>query len=186
MGRRHPDLRFMPGYFVFPDGKLDQSDYDDLDLVVETFHLHNFAPIKGVFNTLTSRLAAIHIMAAMRECHEETGFALAIEDTIPFFENLHCIAQAITPKSSPIRFDTRFFLGEGDRFQPKAAPSGELVDVDWYPVANILRSPHLADVTEFVLKEALRHWSGNHVADAVVPALTYDEGDVIITRDEVI
>lgn len=159
MGKRHAKMKFIPDAFVFPGGKLDP---DDLKARPAT----PLAPAAG-FGAKTQALA----MAAIRETFEETGLILAGPGDVgeasgpswahfhqhglaPRLDTLSCIARAITPASSPIRFHARFFAATATDLQGKLAGSGELEELDWYSLTQALKLP-IIDVTEFVLREVL-------------------------------
>ena len=67
------------------------------------------------------------------------------------------VCRAITPVSSPKRFNTRFFLADGADMGGSLLGDGELEDIAWRPVEKMW-SMEIVDVTEFVLREALRRW----------------------------
>jgi hypothetical protein len=77
----------------------------------------------------------------------------------PAFERMDYICRAITPVSSPKRFNTRFFLADGSAVEGSLLGDGELEDLAWRPVERMW-SMALVDVTEFVLREALKRWQG--------------------------
>lgn len=143
LGKRRDDLKFMPGKYVFPGGRLDaddktmtaarelrQSEIDKLLL-----------DMKGHRSAARARGLA---MAAVRETFEEAGLIIggaappSAPDVAPPAENpsldspaartwrqfqahgfvpdlapLTFLARAITPPGRPRRFDTRFFCVEG-------------------------------------------------------------------------
>ncbi len=174
MGRRAPKHDFLPDVFVFPGGQVDQSDRGPhhkrrrLDGMVER-------KIGGS----TNRAHAI-AAAAIRETFEETGLALLETtggdnptklprrpgpgehtsgawpglDLVPTFDVLDYVGRAITPAASPKRFDTHFFAANAAHAKGDLKGNGELLDLDWYPLADALKLP-LIDVTELIL---------NHVA----------------------
>ena len=163
MGRRHSRMRFVPDAFVFPGGKLDPED-------VKARPATSLAT-RG-FGARTQALA----MAAIRETFEETGLLLASpgdvgdeagepwahfrsEGIAPRLDALSCLARAITPAGSPIRFHARFFAASANALQGKLAGSGELEELDWYPLSDALKLP-VIDVTEFVLLEIGRRSAG--------------------------
>ncbi|HEY4343721.1 MAG TPA: NUDIX domain-containing protein [Parvibaculum sp.] len=176
MGKRHKKMKFVPDAFVFPGGKLDP---DDLKARPAT----PLAPAAG-FGAKTQALA----MAAIRETFEETGLILAGPGDVgansgpswshfhglglaPRLDTLSCLARAITPASSPIRFHARFFAAAADDLQGTLAGSGELEELDWYPLSQALKLP-VIDVTEFVLREVL----AGHAASATrarIPLFSY-------------
>lgn len=176
MGKRHAKMKFVPDAFVFPGGKLDP---DDLKARPAT----PLAPTAD-FGVKTQALA----MAAIRETFEETGLILASPGDVgagsgpswahfhqqglaPRLDTLSCLARAITPASSPIRFHARFFAAAAADLQGKLAGSGELEELDWYPLTQALKLP-IIDVTEFVLREVL----AGHAATATrtrIPLFSY-------------
>jgi 8-oxo-dGTP pyrophosphatase MutT (NUDIX family) len=143
LGKRRDDLKFMPGKYVFPGGRLDaddktmaaarelrQSEIDKLLL-----------DMKGHASAARARGLA---MTAVRETFEEAGLiiggvaAASAPEIAPPAENpsldspaakswrqfqshgfvpdlapLTFLARAITPPGRPRRFDTRFFCVEG-------------------------------------------------------------------------
>ena len=82
--KRNQDLRFHGGYWVFPGGRIDPSDYPD-------------------GGTHDEAVAAKR--AAVREAEEEAGVEVAVDD-------LGFAIHWTTPLDSPIRFSTWFFAAE--------------------------------------------------------------------------
>jgi 8-oxo-dGTP pyrophosphatase MutT (NUDIX family) len=172
LGKRHEALKFMPGKFVFPGGKLEPGDRrmniaGPLDARVETRLLKGRA---GSDPTFARALA----LAAIRETFEETGHvvgsdefggperpppawgAYAAHKRLPDLQDLHFIARAITPPARPRRFDTRFFALDARavtaRLEGFAHADAELVELAWvrFDEAEKLDLP---DVTRQVLAE---------------------------------
>ncbi|MEZ5925008.1 MAG: NUDIX domain-containing protein [Hyphomicrobiaceae bacterium] len=126
-GRRRPDLKFAPGKYVFPGGRVDVSDVrlrtaeelpsSEIDKLL--------VDMKGRPSPARARALAL---AAIRETFEETGLVIgARTDELrptrapgwqafyatgyaPALSQLVMMARAITPKASPRRFDARFFM----------------------------------------------------------------------------
>jgi 8-oxo-dGTP pyrophosphatase MutT (NUDIX family) len=161
MGRRHARMKFVPDAFVFPGGKLDP---DDLSARPATLLRDN-----ALFGAKTKMHACALAMAAIRETFEETGLILAkpgdvgaesgpgwahfrAEEIAPDLAALSGLARAITPRESPIRFHARFFATDAKHLYGTLKGSGELEDLDWYPISHALKLP-VIDVTEFVLHE---------------------------------
>jgi len=70
---------------------------------------------------------------------------------------LDFICRAITPTYSKRRYNTRFFLANGELAHGELGGSGELLDLGWRGLDQ-LRTLGLVDVTQFVMREALRRW----------------------------
>ena len=127
MGKRHEGLKFMPGKFVFPGGRIEAGDRS----MAVTGALHPRAEqalMAKVTRPSTQRCRAL-ALAAIRETFEETGLLLGTKDyggpdkvpagtawsgfqergVFPDLEALHFIGRAITPPKRVRRFDTRFF-----------------------------------------------------------------------------
>jgi 8-oxo-dGTP pyrophosphatase MutT (NUDIX family) len=157
MGRRDASLRFMPGYLVFPGGRVEPSDKH----ISEKDHL-----ARACGQTLQAELggAALpqsYARAALRECVEETGLDLAQH----LEGNLTYIARAITPPHLSMRYDTRFFLAT---VAPSAQPplpqtqgDGELLQPDWFSLHDLASEP-LHHVTQAVLKHGLQGVLATH------------------------
>ncbi len=168
MGRRAPRHRFLPELYVFPGGRLDPEDShaaaaNALQPDVATRLARHSSPRKAF------GLA----MAAVRETYEETGLLIGapingqaeLPDSwqhfyetgqAPALAHIDFIARALTPPPSPIRFNARFFIIDGDHAEGRLGGSGELLDLDWYPLAELEKLP-LADVTQFVIDTAPDH-----------------------------
>jgi 8-oxo-dGTP pyrophosphatase MutT (NUDIX family) len=175
LGRRSAQLRFMPGYYVFPGGRLDPADRKP-----SGFPEPPAEDLAAEADGMTRRLLAALRRAALRELWEETGLLLAEGPTTrhlqdqaadlpravwehyrahaatPAFGALRLIARAITPTWSPVRFHSRFFLCHTDQLtlHGQLAGDGELEDLRWQPVAETTPLP-MADVTRAVLDQAL-------------------------------
>lgn len=186
MGRRHSRHAFIPDAFVFPGGKLDAADRQVL--------CPNGPDLAPGMDPLTRALAA----AAIRETFEETGLVVGCpgdpgtaEGTwgefrarglAPDLAGLSLMARAITPPESPIRFHARFFLADGRKASGNIEGSGELLDLDWYPVARALALP-VIDVTEFVLGE-IRARSGQTRRHGPVAFWRYRLGKPVLSYED--
>lgn len=156
LGRRNPALKFMPGKFVFPGGRVDPLDrripvYGTLDSESERRLL---ARVTRPGATRARALA----LAAIREIFEETGLLLGTREAgapeglpeswqafaragvFPNLEGLTFVARAITPPRLPRRFDTRFFLADASevahREEGVVGPDAELVETAWLTFAE--------------------------------------------------
>ncbi|MES1991259.1 MAG: NUDIX hydrolase [Pseudomonadota bacterium] len=178
MGRRHAKMKFIPDAFVFPGGKLDAGD----------MLARPATRLSCVEHFGTDAKAQGLAMAAVRETFEETGLLLAKTGDVgtaggkgwedfrtsgiaPDLGALEGLARAITPRQSPIRFHARFFMTTADRLTGTLKGSGELEDLDWYPLSAALGLP-VIDVTEFVLHE-VRDIFLNGIRRARAPLYSY-------------
>lgn len=161
MLRRHAKASFMPGYFVFPGGIVDDVDAsamaDELPAVGE----HRLALPAGGF---------AHAVAALRECHEECGlwFGSAAPDARWHTTALHPWAHWISPRGLTQRFDTRFFVAQAPAQQTPAHDARETDALCWVRPAEALQSAELqlAFVTRRLLQSLLPYRSVAEVLDA--------------------
>lgn len=188
LGRRHRSHRFLPDIYVFPGGRLDAADSRPSgfpESVAQGLH-EQWQP------SARRRPALAFLRAAIRETFEEAGLLVAREGVlaaphaqrddvwqafrrsgvVPGFEAVAFICRAITPASSPRRYDTRFFLAEASPDAADPTGDGELEDLRWWPLAETERLG-LVDVTEFVLQEALARRRARSRPLPPVPLLCY-------------
>lgn len=197
MGRRHPDLKFMPGKFVFPGGRLERSDRfmttaSELSADVEV-RLSN-----RVARPSESRGRAL-ALTALRETYEETGLVIGTRSDIvarkravpagwsPFVEasilpNLGAMAfigRAITPPRRPKRFDTRFFAIDRRHVCLEAegfvGPDKELVELAWVDI-EAARELELPRITLIMLEELEHRESHGPSGDVPVPFYREERG----------
>lgn len=179
LGRRLPHLRFMPGVYVFPGGAIDREDRLSWSIESES-------------EALPPRLLS-SARAALRETWEETGVLIgrpgaanaapdsrtAIEDAYrdsrltARMTLLSYVGRAITPSFSPRRFNTRFFVVEGEHAFGDPKASAELEDVGWHPIGRRPPDPPLREVSRFMLARALALRSGTAEGE---PPLFYWKG----------
>jgi 8-oxo-dGTP pyrophosphatase MutT (NUDIX family) len=105
--KRTPKARFMGGVWVFPGGAVDSEDGED---------------------------ARAHLLAAVRELHEEAGVTLEDPALLVRF------SRWITPEQVQIRFDTHFFLAELPAGQEPRIDGQECVDLGWFTPADALEA----------------------------------------------
>ncbi|WP_406870655.1 NUDIX hydrolase [Thioclava sp. 'Guangxiensis'] len=138
MGQRGAGASFMPHKFVFPGGRLDDTDHD--------------APFQSLDAQCQRRLgpqAGALIRCGLRELTEETGLELDRAQDLRF------VFRAITPPRRSRRFDARFLMGPASALRQTAQPlppDGELSHLTWVPLAEARRLD-LPFVTELVLAE---------------------------------
>ena len=109
--RRNPELVFAPDCWVFPGGKVEQSELDDAQGKLETANRS----------------------AAVRECFEETGIALDINDLLP-------ISHWTTPKIRVKRFATQFYLCQLKSDARVTIDDSEIVEYRWQSANDALES----------------------------------------------
>jgi 8-oxo-dGTP pyrophosphatase MutT (NUDIX family) len=122
--RRSQQVRFMPGAWVFPGGRLDEED----------------GPGMGDDPELAQ--AAFRVCAA-READEEVGITLPDPEVLVWFSHW------ITPQGLPHRFDTRFFLAPvPDEANP--VPDGQEVEAArWISPSDAIRANESDEMTIF-------------------------------------
>jgi 8-oxo-dGTP pyrophosphatase MutT (NUDIX family) len=180
-------MGFLPGIHVVPGGRVDPPDVEPVDSD-EVPHPAVAAALRGGGS---KRPPVAFLNAALRETLEETGLlvgrplvALAAEamtapatelarayraaGLAPGYARFDYLCRAITPVTSRRRFNTRFFLADGDDASGQLGGNGELEDLRWQPAAR-LDELTLVDVTEYVLKVALERWR-NRVHVGLMPA----------------
>lgn len=175
VGKRHDNVIFMPGKFVFPGGRVDATD-NRIPVAAEIPKVLEKKLTSGSPKIAPARARALAI-AAIREACEETGLCLGrkvprmngtagklIGEWKPFADagllpdpsGLFLIARAITPPGRVRRFDTRFFTADASaiahRVEGVVHADAELVELVWVEIG----SQPLADahqMTKMVLRE---------------------------------
>ena len=196
VGKRHANVVFMPGKFVFPGGRVDKADH----------RIPVAAPIPGELEAnllkgspkITASRARSLAIAAIREACEEIGLCLgrkahsptakldgpwapfADEGLLPDPSSLFLIARAITPPGRVRRFDTRFFTADASaithRVEGVIHADAELVELVWVEIG----SQPLADLHPMtknvlgVLEKRLASGPLRH--DAAVPFFHFHDG----------
>lgn len=143
MIERAKTMKFAPGAFVFPGGKVDPSD-------MRNWRWQGITTGRGVFRDFSFRVAAI------RELFEEAGILLSNKavDTssltmAPFsqmirqarikldIENLVPFAHWVTPEPMPRRFDTHFYLAPHNG-QEAVHDGNEAISFRWVNPKRVL------------------------------------------------
>jgi 8-oxo-dGTP pyrophosphatase MutT (NUDIX family) len=186
MGRRRSKAAFLPDIYVFPGGRVDAADIAASRSLPQP---------RDLVDRLTRRCRSARglalAIAALRETYEETGLLLAdpevpaprvrldaplwrayAEATAgPALGRLRYVARAITPTTSPRRFNTRFFMIDATFAHGTLLPESELLDLRWVRITEAKDKLDVVDVTEFVLATVRRHLAGE--ADERVPLWHY-------------
>jgi 8-oxo-dGTP pyrophosphatase MutT (NUDIX family) len=162
MGMRGAKHRFMPNRLVFPGGAVDRADLT--------------APCASPLSSRTEhalrKKANAHLahgigIAAARELAEETGLSLGHP---PALAGLDYLARAITPASSPIRFNARFLAVPAEAVSGALGGDGELEELRFYEVQEAM-ALDLAAPTRRML-ERLQTWLGMSEAERAAQAHT--------------
>lgn len=181
MGRRARKAVF-GGVFVFPGGKVDAADRS-------VGFASDLAPDVLTRISKDQRRARGFSVAAVRETFEETGLLLAGPADIgstkhetwmdfaarglaPDLGKLGYVGHAITPSKRKARFNARFFFAWAEEMSGELGSSGELSDLDFFPLSEALKLP-LVDVTEFMLLEVQRRHVENLAPREKYPFFSY-------------
>jgi 8-oxo-dGTP pyrophosphatase MutT (NUDIX family) len=196
VGKRHDNVVFMPGKFVFPGGRVDKTD-NRVPVAASMPEELEANLLKGSPKISPSRAKSLAV-AAIREACEETGLCLGrkVNGSVPKLEGtwkpfadagllpdpsgLFLIARAITPPGRVRRFDTRFFTADASaithRVEGVIHADAELVELVWVE----LGSKPLADLhpmTKNVLGELEKRLAGGPLRhDAPVPFFHFYNG----------
>lgn len=181
MGRRGSKAVF-GGVYVFPGGKVDAADRQ-VGFASDLSH--------GDLQRISKdeRRARGFPMAAVRESYEETGLLLAGKGALgrtthpswseiggqglaPDLGKLGYVGHAITPAKRKVRFNARFFFAWAEDMTGTLGGSGELADLDFFPLDEALKLP-LVDVTEFMLQEIQRRADDNLTPRETYPFFSY-------------
>ena len=155
VGKRHDNVVFMPGKFVFPGGRVDKAD-NRVPVAAPIPQELELNLLRGSPKITPSRARSLAI-AAIREACEETGLCLGrmregsarldgpwqpFSDAglLPDPSGLFLIARAITPPGRVKRFDTRFFTADASaiahRVEGVIHPDAELVELVWVELGS--------------------------------------------------
>ncbi len=173
MGKRSPKLKFMPGKFVFPGGRVDPED----GRMLAAGALSPRAEMRLMSRTvrMTPQRCRALAMAAIRETFEETGLMIGSADygrpdrapagiwsefadqgLFPTPDALTYVARAITPPRRPRRFDTRFFVAPfesvGGKVERQIGPDAELTELVWVDIEEAV-GLDLPTITQVILAE---------------------------------
>lgn len=189
MGRRDKSLKFMPGMFVFPGGRVDRADRfaphtGALDAASRDRLLED---MKGKASEGRARALAL---TAIRETYEETGILLGAPGTpsrpprgdwagfaehgvLPDLSAITFFARAITPPKRPRRFDTRFFTATADAIGHQLSfenrPHKELGELQWIELEEA-KNLDMPAITGVILEElGHRIDNGRLARDTPVP-----------------
>lgn len=200
LGRRRPDLAFMPGRYVFPGGRVDPADrHIAVEQDLEPRNLKNLmVAMKGNRSPARARALAL---AAVRETFEEAGLLIGVprggarppkaqvwqqffsHGYRPALTPLTFFARAITPPGRPRRFDTRFFCVSADAVAHRVATAdGELSDLEWHSIEEA-RDLELPNITRVVLEDLAERIAAGALQKCDVPVPFYHRRNGTFHRD---
>ncbi|GLK75444.1 NUDIX hydrolase [Methylopila jiangsuensis] len=188
MGKRHEAVRFMPGKYVFPGGRVEADD--GRVNIAGAYSPHVERRLQAQVRRPSISRARAYGLAALRELAEETGLLIgeretgafiarndawapfAEADVFPSLEGLHFVARAITPPGRPKRFDTRFFAADAalvaHRIDGVVTPDAELVDLVWVSFTEAAELD-LPPITRMILNDLQRRIDDGLERDLAVP-----------------
>ena len=191
-GRRPGHVKFMPGVWVFPGGAIDPGDRREWR-------------VEEGGDGLPGRLAQ-SARAALRETWEESGVLVGKYSSSPTalghgmtpieaayadaglaasLDSLTYVGRAITPTRVFRRFNTRFFLADGDAVFGDPVSTDELEEVGWHPIGRRPLDP-FRDVTQFMLTRAIALRDGTAPSDAPLFCTVGGERRVRVCREAVL
>jgi 8-oxo-dGTP pyrophosphatase MutT (NUDIX family) len=189
MGKRNPNLRFMPGKYVFPGGRVDAGD----KTMTASGALSPRAEMRLMASAprMTPLRCRALAMAAIRETFEETGLMIghgdfgkpefapdgvwqefADQGMFPTPDALMFVARAITPPRRPRRFDTRFFVAPmtavGGKVERVFDADAELTELVWVTLDEATKLD-LPMITQVIIEELKERISAGIERDLPVP-----------------
>lgn len=180
MGKRHESLKFMPGKFVFPGGRVEPQDYLATAgcQIPKPITEKLLRRVKGISHPQRA-YALAH--AALRETQEETGIELCGQTNrrdgrnvlSPMLCCLSFLARAITPPRRPRRFDTRFFTISAERISGKSRIlDGEFTTIEWFTLSEA-RQQDLPIITRIILDDLEERLKADRFHDLNAPVPFY-------------
>lgn len=156
VGKRHDNVVFMPGAFVFPGGRVDPND-NKITVAAPIPAALEARLLQGSPKISPARARAL-ANSAIREACEETGLCLGKPangvaakfegswkpfgdaNLLPDPSSLYLIARAITPPGRVKRFDTRFFTADASAITHRVPgivhADAELVELAWVEIGS--------------------------------------------------
>lgn len=188
MGKRNEGVKFMPGKFVFPGGRVEPED--GRVNIAGAYADHVERRLLEQVRRPSFTRARAYGLAALRELAEETGLLVGLPgtglfeprsaawkvfadaDVFPSLDGLHFIARAITPPGRSRRFDTRFFAADASVVSAKVegvvTPDAELVELVWVSFADA-RKLDLPAITRLIVDDLAKRLDDGLERDLPVP-----------------
>jgi len=191
-GRRPGHVKFMPGVWVFPGGAIDLEDnhpwrVEDGGAALpprlvrcaraalrETWE--ESGVLVGRRNPTTgSAIKATHGLRPIETAYAERGVTASLDA-------LRYVGRAITPTPVFRRFNTRFFLADGEAVFGDPVSTDELDYVGWHPIGRRELTP-FRDVTQFMLARAMELRAGTASAEAPLLCTVRNKRRVVVCRE---
>lgn len=181
MLKRHADLVFVPGAYVFPGGAVDTADravghdpfvvaairecfeeagallaYVDGDRFVDLHDEAAAVRFRGYRDAVHAGRLTIHDLCELE------GLRLAVDALQP-------VSRWVTPPRSPRRFDTRFFVARAPSNQAFLHDDRETTASEWVRPCDALERFRAGDI-ELILptERSLQMLAGAHSVDALL------------------
>jgi 8-oxo-dGTP pyrophosphatase MutT (NUDIX family) len=180
MVRRNDKVAFMAGAYVFPGGRVDETD-------VERAQTMQVREPSRRFSDLTPEEELPYRIAAVRELEEEAAVRVDAAALVP-------IAHWVTPEIETRRFDTRFFLVEMPSGQQARHDEREMTALAWLSPNDAVTGAIRGDLmlpppTWTTLKRLARHrtlselfaWAVETPIARVQPQFLRDETRTMLT-----
>jgi len=190
MGKRHENMAFQPGKYVFPGGRIDPGD----QRIAVGGDLRPEILAKAAIGITPARARGL-ALAAIRETFEETGVLVGtraaeiprtrspawteffVHGVVPELHRLDYIGRAITPPNRTRRFDARFFMTDDEAIAHvlESAENTELLEPCWVTFAQA-RALDLPSITRRMIGEAESRLSDGPDASRPVPFFRFRRG----------
>ncbi len=146
MVRRHDDIDFAGGTYVFPGGKVDPEDLKNKVRVPgfpDGYSKLIVTAVREVFEESQLMIGDPHLInphldalisneITVTDLIANNGVEKFVDYVIPF-------ARWITPRIFPKRYDTRFFLARAPENQIAVPDDHEIVDIKWAEPLDFIR-----------------------------------------------
>jgi 8-oxo-dGTP pyrophosphatase MutT (NUDIX family) len=192
-GRRPKTVKFMPGVWVFPGGAIDPEDKRPWRVETAGSHLPPVlarsarAALRETWEeagVLVGRHAAPPPPAEDRRRLNPVEAAYAERGVSAAIDVLTYIGRAITPTPVFRRFNTRFFLADGDAVFGDPESSDELEDVGWHPIGHKELAP-FRDVSQFMLARAVAVREGTAPPEVPLFCTVRSKRRILVCREAV-
>ena len=145
MVRRHQDINFAGGAYVFPGGKVDEEDLSkniSLPLFPPDYNQFIATAIREVYEesglVIGNTTGKIEAASTLSEREQQLSSIFQSLEIDTLSEYIAPFARWITPRAYTKRFDTRFFLARAPRDQKAVPDNHEIVEAVWVEPADFI------------------------------------------------